>query len=172
VANAQDHAIRMTKRVARGAKIESIEQIAQELRAQRIGRRSMSTQAIEVRRSGWLTVAAIVMFSVCFVRVISGINYLGHGSQISDLSHSVFGNNLWVWGVWDLILAGLALVAGLSLLVGGGFGRVVGYIWAIWVIVQSFLVIGLAPWFSIAMIALAMFVIYGLSISSDLGEER
>ena len=130
-----------------------------------------STQAMEVRRPGWLTLAAIVMFTVCFVRVISGINYLGHGSQISDLSHSVFGNNLWVWGVWDLILAALALFAGLSLLVGGGFGRVVGYIWAVWVIVQSFLVINLAPWFSIAMIALATLVIYGLAVSPGSWEE-
>ena len=55
----------------------------------------MSTQAIEVRRSGWLTLSAIVLFTVSFVRVISGINYLGHGSQISNLSNSVFGNNLW-----------------------------------------------------------------------------
>lgn len=131
----------------------------------------MSTQAIEVRRSGWLTLSAIVLFTVSFVRVISGINYLGHGSQISNLSNSVFGNNLWVWGVWDLILAGLALFAGFSLLVGGGFGRVVGYIWAVWVIVQSFLIIGLAPWFSIAMIGLAMLVIYGLTVSSDSLEE-
>ena len=106
----------------------------------------MSTQAMEVRRSGWLTFAAMVMFSVCFVRIISGINYLAGGSQISDLTNSVFGDQLWVWGIWDLGIAGLAVFAGVSLLVGGGFGRVVGYIWAIWVIVESFLVIGLAPW--------------------------
>ena len=59
----------------------------------------------------------------------------------------------------------------MSLLVGGGFGRVVGYIWAIWVIVESFLVIGLAPWFSIAMIGLGTLVIYGLAITSDEGGE-
>ena len=110
----------------------------------------MSTQAVEDRRPGWLTFAAMVMFAVCFVRIISGINYLADGSQISDLTNSVFGDQLWVWGIWNLVIAALALFAGLSLLVGGGFRRVVGYIWAIWVIVQSFLVIGVAPWFSIA----------------------
>ena len=130
----------------------------------------MSTQAVGGNRPGWLTLAATVMFAVCFVRIISGINYLAGGSQIADLTNSVFGTQLWVWGVWDLILAGLALFAGLSLLVGGGFGRVLGYIWAVWVMVQSFLVIGVAPWFAIAMIALAMFVIYGLSVTSDWAE--
>ena len=124
-------------------------------------------QAVGDRRPGWLTFAAIIMFAVCFTRTISGINYLAGGSQIADLTNSVFGDHLKVWGIWDLCLAALALFAGLSLLVGGGFGRVLGYIWAIWVIVQSFLIIGAAPWFAFAMIALATFVIYGLSASSD-----
>ena len=127
----------------------------------------MSVQAEGMRRPGWLTFAAMIMFAVCFTRTISGINYLAGGSQISDLTNTVFGDQLKVWGVWDLCLAALALFAGLSLLVGGGFGRVLGYIWAVWVIVQSFLIIGAAPWFAIAMIALATFVIYGLSASSD-----
>lgn len=127
----------------------------------------MSVQAEGERRPGWLTFAAMIMFAVCFTRIISGINYLADGSQISDLTNSVFGDNVWVWGIWDLCLAALALFAGLSLLVGGGFGRVVGYIWAIWVIVQSFLIIGAAPWFALAMIALAILVMYGLSSSSE-----
>ena len=55
----------------------------------------------------------------------------------------MFGQQLWVWGIWDLCLAALALAAGASLLGGGGFGRVIAYVWAVWVIVQSFLVIGL-----------------------------
>ena len=127
----------------------------------------MSIQAVGDRRPGWLTLAATVMFAVCFVRIISGINYLAGGSQIADLTNSVFGTQLWVWGIWDLILATLALCAGLSLLVGGGFGRVLAYVWAVWVIVQSFLVIGVAPWFSLAMIGLATLVVYGLAVSSD-----
>ena len=127
----------------------------------------MSVQAEGDRRPGWLTFAAMIMFAVAFTRTISGINYLAGGSQIADLTNSVFGDQLKVWGIWDLCLAALALFAGLSLLVGGGFGRVLGYIWAIWVIVQSFLIIGAAPWFAIAMIALATFVIYGLSASSE-----
>jgi hypothetical protein len=131
----------------------------------------MSTQAVD-RRPGWLTFAAVLMFAVCFTRIISGINYLSDGSQISDLTHTVFGDQLWIWGLWDLCLAALALIAGLSLLAGGGFGRVIGYIWAVWVIVQSFLIIGAAPWFAIAMIALASFVVYGLSASSDWEEVR
>ncbi len=97
----------------------------------------MSVQAVGERRPGWLTFAAVIMFAVCFTRTISGINYLAGGSQIADLTNTVFGDQLKVWGIWDLCLAALALFAGLSLLVGGGFGRVVGYVWAIWLIVAE-----------------------------------
>lgn len=130
----------------------------------------MSVQAEGDRRPGWLTFAAMIMFAVCFTRTVSGINYLAGGSQIADLTNSIFGDQLTVWGIWDLSLAVLALFAGLSLLVGGGFGRVLGYIWAIWAIVQSFLIIGVAPWFALAMIALATLVMYALSVSSEWAE--
>jgi hypothetical protein len=127
---------------------------------------SMSTQLEYGRRSGWVTFAALVMFAVSFVRLISAINYFADGSQVSDLTNSLFGDNLWVWGVWDIGLAGLGFLAGLSLLGGGSFGRWVAYIWAVWVTVQSFLIIGLAPWFAAAMIVLGGLVIYGLASTS------
>ena len=117
-----------------------------------------------------MTFAAVLLFAVGFVRIISAINYFGDGAAINDLSDSVFGQQLWVWGIWDLCLAALAFVAGLSLLGGNGFGRVIAYIWAVWVIVQSFLVIGLAPWYAAAMLVMATLVIYGLAIPSDWSE--
>jgi len=40
---------------------------------------------------------------------------------------------------------------------------VIAYIWAILVIVNSFLIIGIAPWFGAAMLSLALLVIYGLA---------
>ncbi len=123
------------------------------------------------RRPGWVTFAAVLLFAVSFVRIISAINYFSDGATINDLSHSVFGQQLWVWGIWDLCLAALALAAATSLLGGGGFGRVIAYVWAVWVIVQSFLVIGLAPWYATAMMALATLVVYGLASSSDWSKE-
>jgi hypothetical protein len=131
----------------------------------------MSTEAEAEERPGLITLAAMVMFAVCFVRIISAINYFGHGIQIANLTNTIFGNEVWVWGVWDLGLALLALCAGLSLLVGGGFGRVLGYIWGIWVIVQSFLIIHVEPWFAVTMIALAAVVIYGLASTTGWREE-
>jgi hypothetical protein len=115
------------------------------------------------RRTGWTTFAAVLLFAVGFVRIITAINYFSDGANINDLSNSVFGQQLWVWGIWDLCLAVIALLAGASLLGGGGFGRVIAYIWAVWVLVQSFLIIGFAPWYAAMMILLAVFVIFGLA---------
>jgi hypothetical protein len=126
----------------------------------------MSSSAVP-RRPGWVTFSAVILFAVCFIRIISAINYFRHGAQINNLADTAFGNQLWVWGIWDLCLSALAFFAGLSLLGGGRFGRILGYIWAIWIIVQSFMIINVAPWFATAMITLAALVIYGLATTSD-----
>jgi hypothetical protein len=122
----------------------------------------MSTQQHE-ERSGWLTFAAILMFAVGFVRIVSAIRYFDDGQEITNLTSGLFGDSLWAWGIWDLFVAALALFGGWSLLGGGGFGRVVGYIWGVAVIVQGFLIIEQAPWYGAAAITLAVLVIYGLA---------
>lgn len=125
---------------------------------------SMSMDDLESRR-GWVVFAAIVMFSVGIFRAISGISYLANSHKINDFTHGLFGDNMWAWGIWDLIIAVIAIWAGYSLLGGGSFGRVVSYLWAVLVIVNSFLIMAYEPWFAFAMIALAIFVIYGLASS-------
>jgi hypothetical protein len=114
-------------------------------------------------RTGWIMLAAIVMFSVGVYRVLSGISYLADSHKINDFTAGFFGDNMWAWGLWDLGIAAIAIWAAFSLLSGGEFGRVIAYLWAILVIVNSFLIIGIAPWFAAAMITLAVLVVYGLA---------
>ena len=130
----------------------------------------MSMQAY-ASRTGWIMLAAIVMFSVGFFRIISGISYLANSHRINNLSFGILGDNMWLWGIWDLGIAALAIWAAYSLLGGGEFGRVVAYLWAIMVIVNGFLVINSAGWFAVAMIALAVLVVYGLA-STPLESDR
>jgi len=122
-------------------------------------------QAYDDRGSGWVEFAAVVLFAVGFFRIITAIAYFSKSNKINDLSAGLFSNHFWAWGVWDLIIAALAIVGGLSLLGGGGFGRVIGYIWGILVIVQSFVIIGYAPWYAALAITLGVLVIYGLASS-------
>ena len=125
----------------------------------------MSTQAYD-RRSGWVTFAAMIMFAVAFARIISAIAYFDDSNDVANLTRGLFGDSLWAWGIWDLCISALALFAGWSLLSNGGYGRVVGYIWGVVVLVNGFLVLGAAPWYGAIAITLAALVIYGLATSS------
>lgn len=116
-------------------------------------------------RTGWVMFAAVIMFAVGFARIISAISYFGNSHDVANLTGGLFGGSLWAWGLWDLAIAALALFAGWSLLGNGPYGRVVAYIWAIVVIVNSFMIFGLAPWYAAAAIVLGTLVIYGLATS-------
>jgi hypothetical protein len=119
------------------------------------------------RQSGWLTFAAIILFAVGGLRVISGIAYLADSVKVANLNSGLFGDNLFWWGIWDLGIAAVAIYAGYSLLGNNEFGRVIGYLFAILVIIQSFLIITWAPWFAFGMIVLAVLVIYALATSES-----
>jgi hypothetical protein len=124
----------------------------------------MATETYD-RGSGWIAFAAIVLFSVGFFRIISAIAYFANSAKINNLTNGLFSSHLWAWGLWDLLIAGVAILGGMSLLAGGGFGRVIGYIWGVLVIVQSFAVITYAPWYGALSLALACLVVYGLAAS-------
>jgi hypothetical protein len=123
----------------------------------------MSTQGADARRSGWIEFTAILMFAVAFFRVISAIAYFADSYKIENLTNGLFSSHSWAWGVWDILIAAVAILAGLSLLGGGEFGRVIGYVWAVLVIVQGFVVIAIAPWYAAFAITLAVLVVYGLA---------
>ena len=127
----------------------------------------MSTQGGYGKRPGWLTFAAVVMLAIAGLRFISAISYFSSSHKVNDLTAGLFGDNLWAWGLIDLCIAALALFGGLSLLKGNAFGRLLGYVWGMVVIIQAFLIIGVAPWFAAGAIALAALVIYGLSATVD-----
>jgi hypothetical protein len=127
--------------------------------------------AASLRRPGWLTFAAVVLISVGFLRAITAITYFADSSKVNDLSSGLFGDQLFWWGIFDLIIAAIALWAGYALLSGDMLGRVLGYIWAGVVLIQSFLILRFAPWFGIAAIALATLVMYALSATSEWRDE-
>jgi len=123
----------------------------------------MSTQAGDTQHSGWIEFAGVVMFGVAFFRIISAIAYFANSNKIDNLSNGLFSSHLWAWGVWDLLIAVLAIFAGLSLLAGGGFGRVMGYVFGVLLLVQGFAVLNLAPWYGALAITVSLLVIYGLA---------
>ena len=125
----------------------------------------MSTMQSYALRSGWVTFAAIVLIAVGIARIISAIMFFDDSNEIANLTNGVWGDQLWLWGLWDLAIAALAIFGGWSLLSDGGFGRVVAYVWAIFVIVNGFLTLAVAPWYAAFAITVALLVVYGLAMS-------
>ena len=130
----------------------------------------MSTQAYDDRRSGWLEFTAVVLFAVGFFRIISAIGYFADSHKVNNLTNGLFSGHTWGWGLWDVLIATAAILAGLSILAGGQFGRVVGYIFGVLVIVQGFTVISLASWYGAASITVGVLVIYGLASTPRLAQ--
>src|SRR5215208_7142808 len=123
-----------------------------------------------VQRPGWFTFAAVIMFFVAGFEVLSTIlAFGGTGWWVTEMGNLVYANFVF-WGVLDLIVALIALYAGMSLLRGGAFGLVMGYLFAGLTAIRWLVVIPAAPVLSVVMIALCVMVIYGLAKHSDYGE--
>jgi hypothetical protein len=118
-------------------------------------------------RPGMVTFAAVMMFVVAGFEALSALlNFAGTGWWVTDAGNLVYANFV-VWGILDLIIALIALYAGISLLRGGSFGIVMGYLFAVVAAIRWLFVIPAAPVLAVVIIALCVMVIYGLAKYSD-----
>ena len=58
----------------------------------------MSTRD-STRQNGWVMFAAVMMFAVAFVRIISAFTYFDNSNDVNNLTNSIFGDNLWTAGI-------------------------------------------------------------------------
>jgi hypothetical protein len=114
-----------------------------------------------------VTFAAVVMFLVAGFEVLSAIlAFMGTGWWVTASGNLVYAN-LVFWGILDLITALIALYAGIDLLRGGAFGRVMGYLFAGLAAIRWLFVIPAAPILAVVIIALCVMVIYALATYPD-----
>ena len=119
------------------------------------------------RRPGMVTFAAVIMFMVAGFEVLSAIlAFAGTGWWVTEMGNLVYTNFV-LWGILDLVIALIALYAGIDLLRGGGFGRTMAYVFAIVGAIRWLLVIPAAPILAVVIIALCVMVIYALARDSD-----
>jgi hypothetical protein len=110
------------------------------------------------------------MFFVAGFEVLSALlAFGGTGWWATETGNLVYANFVF-WGVLDLIVALVAFYAGISLLRGGSYGLVMGYLFAGLAAIRWLFVVPAAPIISVVMIALCVMVIYGLAKRSDFVE--
>lgn len=128
----------------------------------------------ENRRPGLVTFAAIMMFVSAAFTLIWALQEFTAASWIKtnlgNYGYSDMVSYLWAWGIFDLILAAVAIYAGIDVLRGGAFGLVVGLVMAGVSATRWFFYIPAAPWTALAIIAIDVLVIYGLIAGSEFFE--
>ena len=118
-------------------------------------------------RPGMLTFAAIMMFVVAGLEALSALlAFAGTGWWVTEAGNLVYANFVF-WGILDLIIALIALYAGIDILRGGTYGLIVGYVFAIMGAIRWLFVIPAAPVLAVVVVALCVMVIYALARYTD-----
>ena len=114
------------------------------------------------RRTGWLLFAAIIVAIAGVLNVIWGIAAIGNANFfVDDTQYILSGLNTWGWVT--LIVGVLQLLACVSIVRGGQFGRWFGIVAASFSAISSLLSIPAYPFWSLAIFALDIMIIYGLA---------
>ena len=115
-----------------------------------------------------LTYAAIMMFVLGGFHILLALSEFASSTWVlSRLDIELFLPILFIWGIIDLIISSLAVYAGFSLLRGGTFGLMAGYIFASLGIIRWLFHIPVSPVLAVVVIALNALVIYGLAEHAD-----
>jgi hypothetical protein len=100
------------------------------------------------------------------LNIIWGIAAIGNSSFFTHNAHYVF-SNLKTWGWVTLILGILELIASVSLVRGGLYGRWFAIAMGCLAAIDSLLNIAAYPFWSIAVFALSLWIVHGLIIYGE-----
>jgi hypothetical protein len=116
-------------------------------------------------RNGWLTYAAVVMFIAAGLYAIWAINLWADSAWVADVSDGVLGDQGWLWGLFDAVMAVVFVFAGKSLLDGRSFGRWVAVVAASIGIVRWFYWMAFTPFLALAILAMLFLVLYAVLVT-------
>lgn len=116
----------------------------------------------EMTLSGWWVFAGVLLIVAGILNIIWGIAAIGDAKFFT--AHGTFIiSGLHTWGWIILILGVLELIAAFSLFSGGDFGRWFGVIIASLNAIGALLSIPAYPFWSLAIFALSIIIIYKLA---------
>jgi hypothetical protein len=119
-------------------------------------------------RPGLVTFAAVMMLVLGGFHVLLAISEFANSAWVmSRLDIVLIIRLLIIWGIIDLIIGCIALFAGASILRGGAFGWITGFIFATLGIIRWLFYVPVSPVLAVVVIALAILVIYGLARHLD-----
>ncbi|HET6445075.1 MAG TPA: hypothetical protein VFI27_10910 [candidate division Zixibacteria bacterium] len=120
----------------------------------------MSTD--NLKRPGIISFAGVLMILLGFFELVSAIELFREASWAKDMSGGIFGDQIVIWAVIDLVVGLAALYAGYSIFKGGNFGRLAGLILASISAIRWFWMIPFQPFMGLTIIFIDVMIIYGL----------
>lgn len=118
------------------------------------------------RVTGWWVFAGILLFVSGALNIIYGIAAISDSKFFTE-NATLIATNLNTYGWVTLILGIIEFTAAFSLFAGGGWGRFVGIVSAGIASIVYLLAIPAAPFFSLALFALSLIILYGLAKSPE-----
>jgi hypothetical protein len=118
------------------------------------------------RVTGWWLFAGIVLGVASILNIIYGIGAIDNSTFFVNDSKFILGD-LNTWGWVTLIIGVIQGIAAFSLWSGGGFGRWIGIFAAAASAIAALLSIDAYPFWSLAVFALAIIVLYQLARPSS-----
>jgi hypothetical protein len=112
--------------------------------------------------SGWWVFAGILLIVAGILNIIYGIAAIGDSKFFTDQGTFII-SGLHTWGWITLILGVLELIAAFSLFAGNEFGRWFGIFIAALNAIGALLSIPAYPFWSLAIFALAIIIVYKLA---------
>jgi hypothetical protein len=128
--------------------------------------------AKEARRPGLVTFAAVMLFFESGFSVVWALVAFAQPAWLRN-AYSAYGFSTqsssiaWAWGFLDLLVAAIAVYAGVGVLRGGAFAQIIGLSVAGLSALRWFFFLPVAPWVAITIIAIDVLVVYGLVAHSE-----
>jgi hypothetical protein len=116
----------------------------------------------DIRGAGWLMFAGIMVLIVATLNIIYGIAAID-GSKFFIEDEKFILSDLNTWGWIILVIGVLQLFAGFSIWAGGEYGRWIGIVTASVSAIGALLTIPGYPFWSLAIFAIDILIIYGLA---------
>jgi hypothetical protein len=111
--------------------------------------------------SGWWVFAGVLLLVTGVLNIIYGIAAIGDSKFFTENATYII-SSLHTWGWLTLILGVLELIAAFSLFSGGEFGRWFGIFVGSLNALAALLTVGVQPFWSLAVFALSIIIIYKL----------
>jgi hypothetical protein len=118
--------------------------------------------------SGWVTFAGIMIFVVAVLNVIDGIAAIDNSSFFVGETKLIF-QDIKTWGWIILVIGVIQLFVAFGIWSGGQWSRWLGVFIASMNAIAQMLFINAYPWWSLAILAIDILVIYGLVVHGDRG---